>query len=179
MSRTGEFFLFEEGKIGFWDISVLSTSNQSEPESVLSTRFNEWGAALSPNEDYIAFTSTIQGPYEVWVQPYPPEGGKRWRISSEGGEEPFWSPTRDELYYRAGKKWMVVEYETEPEFAPEVPKVLFEGPYINVSGISYDVSPDGERFLLLEPVEEATSVSQLSVVLNWFEELNRLVPKDN
>jgi hypothetical protein len=74
---------------------------------------------------------------------------------------------------------MIVEYETEPEFAPDSPKALFEGNYLNVAGISYDLSRDGERFLLNRSEEEATSVSQLNVVLNWFEELNRLVPTDN
>ena len=74
---------------------------------------------------------------------------------------------------------MVVAYTSNPKFSPEMPKVLFEGDYINVGGLSYDVSPDGQRFLLLKGSEESTAQTQLNVVTNWFEELKRLVPVDN
>ena len=48
-------------------------------------------------------------------------------------------------------KWMVVSIPTEPEFKAGTPQVVFEGPYVNVSGLSYDVAPDGQRFLVLQP----------------------------
>ncbi len=62
----------------------------------------------------------------------------------------------------------------EPEFKAETPRLLFEGPYVDVGGLSFDVTPDGQRFLLLEPAEqEAAPVTHLNVVLNWFEEVKR------
>jgi hypothetical protein len=68
---------------------------------------------------------------------------------------------------------MVVPVSLRPEFKAGTPRLLFEGPYVNVGGLSYDVTPDGRRFLLLEPVEHAASVTHLNVVLNWFEEVKQ------
>lgn len=69
---------------------------------------------------------------------------------------------------------MVVVVHLKPEFTPEAPRLLFEGPYVMVGGQSYAVTPDGQRFLVLEPAEqEAAQVTHLNVVLNWFEEVKR------
>jgi hypothetical protein len=112
------------------------------------------------------------------VQPYPGPGGK-WQISTEGGGEPLWNPNGRELFYRNGNKIMAVEVTTQPGFAPGKPRLLFEGAYTPSTALStnYDVSPDGQRFLMLKPVETQTSTpTQINVVLNWFEELKRRVP---
>lgn len=62
----------------------------------------------------------------------------------------------------------------EPEFKAGTPRLLFEGPYVNVGGLSYDVAPDGRRFLVLQPAgPDAAPVTHLNVVLNWFEEVKR------
>ncbi len=71
---------------------------------------------------------------------------------------------------------MVVRVETKPTFSAEEPRLLFEGTYLQDANITnYDVSPDGKRFVMIRPDEESTS-TQIHVVLNWFEELKRLVP---
>ena len=70
---------------------------------------------------------------------------------------------------------MVVSISTEPQFTSGMPQVLFEGPFNNVSGISYDVAPDGQRFLVLKPEHDDSQVRELRVVANWFDELHRLV----
>ena len=84
--------------------------------------------------------------------------------------------TPDELFYRNRDKWMVVSISTQPEFAAGTLQVVFEGPYLDVSGLSYDVAPDGQRFLVLQPEYDDSQVRELHVVTNWFEELKRLVP---
>jgi eukaryotic-like serine/threonine-protein kinase len=112
------------------------------------------------------------------VQPYPGPGGK-WQISTEGGTEPVWNPNGRELFYRSGDKMMAVEIATQPSFAAGKPRMLFEGPYEPppVPIPNYDVSTDGQRFLMLKPSElEAAAPTQINVVLNWFEELKRRVP---
>jgi hypothetical protein len=112
------------------------------------------------------------------VQPYPGPGGK-WLISTEGGAEPVWNPNGRELFYRSGDKMMVVEVTTQPAFSAGKPKLLFEGSYQPTQGSfpNYDVSPDGQRFLMLKPTEQqAQAATQINVVLNWFEELKRRVP---
>ena len=69
---------------------------------------------------------------------------------------------------------MVAAVTLKPDFKVETPRLLFEGPYVNVPFFSYDVAPDGRRFLLLEPAEqEAGPVTHLNVVLNWFEEVKQ------
>ena len=76
---------------------------------------------------------------------------------------------------------MTVPVQTEPSFTPGTPEVLFEGDYVlEVGGRTYDVSPDGERFLMVKEVEaeETSTAPHFILVQNWFEELRRLVPTD-
>jgi serine/threonine-protein kinase len=156
------------------DVWVLPLEGAREPECIVATEFAEWAPAFSPDGKYIAYTSDKDGKFQVYVRPYPDNDWVRL-ISDNFGEEPIWSPKGGELFYRNGDKWMVVSISTEPEFTAGMPRVLFEGPFNNVSGISYDVAPDG-RFLVLEPEHDDSQVRELHVVANWFEELKRLVP---
>jgi len=157
------------------DVWVLPIEGASEPECIVATEFAEWAPAFSPDGKYIAYTSDKDGKFQVYVRPYPDNDWVRL-ISDDFGEEPIWSPKGDELFYRNGDKWMVVSISTEPQFTSGMPQVLFEGPYNNVSGISYDVAPDGQRFLVLQPQYDDSQVRELRVVTNWFEELKQLVP---
>jgi eukaryotic-like serine/threonine-protein kinase len=136
----------------------------------------EWGAAFSPDGHFVAYTSDESGDYQVFVQPYPPTGEKQQVSSTEGGnEEPVWSRDGRELFYRNGRRWIAVPVTmTRPRFTVGAARVLFEGDYINVPGLSYDVARDG-RFLLLEPIDQPRR-TDLNVVENWFEELKRKVP---
>ena len=108
---------------------------------------------------------------------YPGPGGK-WQVSTDGGTEPVWNPKGHELFYRSGKKLMAVEYQTQQSFSPGKPMELFEGPYVPTprSFPDYDVSPDGQRFLMLKPAEDQQATSQIIVVQNWIEELKEKVP---
>jgi len=110
------------------------------------------------------------------VRPYPGPGGK-WQISTDGGSEPVWNPKGRELFYRSGNKMMAVDIATQPIFSAGKPKMLFEGPYVPTprSFPDYDVSPDGQRFLMLKASEQAQA-AQINVVQNWFEELKQRVP---
>jgi eukaryotic-like serine/threonine-protein kinase len=111
------------------------------------------------------------------VQPYPGPGGK-WQISTDGGNEPVWNRNGRELFYSSGDKMMAVEITTEPSFSVGKPRMLFEGPYVGANDTfpGFDVSPDGQRFLMLKPTtEQQAAPTQINVVLNWSEELKRLV----
>jgi hypothetical protein len=70
---------------------------------------------------------------------------------------------------------MATEIKTEPQFQSGPPQLLFEGPYLNVPGVSYDVASDG-RFLMLEENFKQTPTLQVQVILNWAEEVKRRVP---
>jgi Tol biopolymer transport system component/predicted Ser/Thr protein kinase len=176
-SKTGNLLAFYESRSSaLSDISILSFSEEKEIIPFAHTQFFEWGSTFSPDSKLIAYTSDDQGTYHVYVEPYP-KTGERWQISTEGGsEEPVWSPISNELYYRNGNKWMAVSYKANPEFTPAVPRILFEGKYINMYERSYDISPDGQRFLLVKPIEETSAAAQLNVILNWAEELMRKLP---
>jgi serine/threonine protein kinase len=80
---------------------------------------------------------------------------------------------------RSGRKIMAVEIATKPGFTAGKPRVLFEGEYLPTPGTfpNYDVSPDGQRFLMIKPNDAGDAApAQINVVLNWFEELKRLAP---
>jgi hypothetical protein len=77
------------------------------------------------------------------------------------------------LFYRNGDKMMALDVQTSPMFRAGTPKVLFQGNYAN----SYDVASDGKRFLMIKlPAIAQRSADQVTVVLNWFDELRRRVP---
>jgi Tol biopolymer transport system component len=166
-----------------YDIWVLdmkdpSTGSGQGRKSVpfLRTPFNEIGG-ISPDGHWMAYFSNESGRYEVYVQPYPGPGGK-WQISTDGGMDMRWSVNGRELIYRNGDKMMAVDITTQPAFLAGKPKVLFEGPYVPPSPNNsyYDVSADGQRFLMLKPTEQAQAATQIVVVQNFFEELKQKVP---
>lgn len=101
-----------------------------------------------PDGKWVAYCSDESGQYEIYARSFPDAGGKR-QISTGGGEEVIWSPDGGALYYREGLRWMLVAVQTQPEFRAEAPKVMFEGPYLNVPGVSYGVAPDGQHFATL------------------------------
>ena len=143
----------------------------------LRTPFDEAEPRFSPDGRWLAYISNESGRYEVYVQAYPGPGGK-WQISTEGGTEPAWNLNGRELFYRSGDKMMAVALDTQPGFSANTPRMLFEGRYETapVPTNNYDVSPDGQRFLMLKPSEQEAAPTQINVVLNWFEELKQKVP---
>src|SRR5579863_2520928 len=159
------------------DIWVLRLGDR-KAQPFLRTRFDEAAPRFSPDGRWLAYISNESGRYEVYVQPYPGPGGK-WQISTEGGTEPAWNPNGRELFYRSGDKMMAVDITTQPSFSAGKPRMLFEGPYqpTPVTTPNFDVSPDGQRFLMLKPSGSAEAApTQINVVLNWFEELKQKVP---
>ena len=156
----------------------LGSGQVRKAQPFLRTRFDEAGPRFSPDGRWLAYISNESGRYEIYVQPYPGPGGK-WQISTEGGNEPVWNPNGRELFYRSGNKMMVVDITTQPGFAAGTPRKLFEGLYDPAPYplANYDVSRDGQRFLMIKPSESAEAApTQINVVLNWFEELKQKVP---
>jgi len=158
-------------------LHVLAMEDERVSHPLLDDQFNEILAALSPNGRWIAYESDESGRSEVYVRPFPNVDEGKWQVSSDGGTEPVWDPRGQELFYRSSQALIVVGIRTEPTFTAERPAVLFTGSYQS-SAVTrqYDVTPDGQRFLMIK--QDENSQAQINVVLNWFEELKRLVPTE-
>ena len=123
---------------------------------------------LSPDGKWIAYESGETGQLEVYVQPYPGPGGK-WQVSSGGGYRPRWSPTGNEIFYRAGDAMMAATVATHPHFTSDTAHMLFTGRYAH-AGRDYET--DGRRFLMMKSADPKGPTS-LQVVLNWTRELKK------
>ena len=178
-SPDGDLLTFIEAnpKTGY-DIWVLHVSDR-KAQPFIRTPFNESVPQFSPLDGrWMAYVSNESGHNEIYMQAYPGPGGK-WQISTDGGTEPVWNRNGRELFYRMGTKMMAVDIATQPGFSAGKPRTLFEGPYLPTPATfpNYDVSLDGQRFLMLKPAEQTqAAATQINVVLNWFEELKRRVP---
>lgn len=148
------------------DIWTLEQSGNAEPRPWLATEANERGMALSPDGRFLAYVSNESGRDEVYVRSFPSGHGPSI-VSTGGGVEPRWSRDGTELFYRDGSRLMAVDVDVSSGFTAGVPRYLFEGPYVlEVAGnANYDVSPDGEKFLMVR--QEASSPDRLHVVLGW------------
>jgi Tol biopolymer transport system component len=154
----------------------------------VETPFQERGGIFSPDGHWIAYVSDKSGPgqNDIFARRYPGPGGEV-TISVGGGQEPAWSPTGRELFYRHDGKLLAVPIESTPSSLTVGPPVrVFDDPYLLDLGGSgggmanYDVSPDGKRFVMVEEPRatkgNANEPFRLQVVLNWTEELKRRVP---
>ena len=161
------------------DIWVVKASER-KAYLFLRTPFIEGAPTFSPDGRWIAYVSDESGRPEIYVQPYPGPGGK-WQVSTDGGTEPAWPGNGRELFYRSSNKMMAVPITTQAGFSAGKPTVLFEGTYavsgFPATGVAYDVTPDGQRFLMVKELTQGSEGrQQINVVLNWLEELKRRVP---
>jgi Tol biopolymer transport system component len=157
------------------DIWVLPLEGDRTPRRLFDLPASQEEAPrISPDGRWLAFSSDLSGRYEIYVTSFPEPGARR-PVSLDGGTEPVWSRDGRELFYRRGREMIVASVETRLEFRVRERSVLFEGPYIQWRYHSdYDVHPDGRHFVMVKPGAEEQS-ARLVVVLNWFEELERLM----
>ncbi len=164
-----------------WTLQI--DDGTAEPEPFLVGPADERAPAFSPGGNWIAYVSDEMERDEVWVKPYPSTAGGQKRISTESGVEPIWSPDGRELFFRTTEgNMMAVEVDASAGFTFQPPRKLFDGQmYMNFEdptqrGIqTYDVHPDGDRFLMVTEPQKQVS-QQIHVVVNWFEELKERVP---
>jgi len=162
------------------DIGVIPFEAPDSVRMLFTERYHETQPVLSPDGQWIAYVSDETGRLEVYVRSYPELEGK-WQISTEDGDEPLWSHDGRRLYFRSGNRMMAVGVETDGGFRPGAVSVLFSGNYVKSIDVrNYELSPDGERFLMIKEGEADDDgggpPTELIVVENWFEELNRLAP---
>ena len=155
---------------------IWTLRRDGEAKAFIATEFNERAPRLSPDGQWLAYVSDQSGEDGVYVHPFP-DGGQVIPISTGAGTEPVWSRDGRELFFRDGDRLMVVEVEAGTAFTAGRPQVLFEESYdfdpLGAGLPNYDAAPDG-RFLMVRG--GAGSPAQITVVLNWFEELKERVP---
>jgi serine/threonine-protein kinase len=139
---------------------------------------------ISPDGHWIAYESLEAGPFDVYVRPFPDVTGGKWPVSTNGGSQPLWARSGKELFFidRSGAL-TGVRVEGQSSFTIGTPAKILDSSYVwsvpTYAGRMYDISPDGQRFLMLKQssLPDRTSAPRsITVVQNWFEELKRLVP---
>jgi serine/threonine-protein kinase len=160
------------------DIVQVNLQPNAQMARLVNGRFNEYAAALSPDGHWLAYQSNESGRPEIYVRDLS-AAGARTPVSTDSGEEPHWSHDGRELFYRKQGSFMSVDCETNPNFRASTPRELFKGVFDlrSTSGVTYDVDPKGGRFLMIRPAAETTAATTMKIVLNWFDELRRVVPK--
>jgi serine/threonine-protein kinase len=139
-----------------------------DPTVFLKTPFNEVVPRFSPDSRFVAYVSDESGRNEVYVREFP-NGANKWQISSNGGTAPRWARDGTEIFYVERRKLMTARVSTRPAFSSKSPTPLFEKRSLQSIEPQYDVSPDGQRFFILDrPLGEQPL--SIHVVHNWFEE---------
>jgi serine/threonine-protein kinase len=177
-SPDGETLAFlQEDPAGIIDILLLHMGDRSITR-FLNSRFEEMYPEFSPDGRWMACASDESGRSEVCVQAFPGPGAKL-QISNAGGSEPLWSRNGRQLFYRWQNQVWAVDVQAGSSISAGKPRLLFEQPgYLrSAPNRGWDISPDGRRFLMVKVDErEAEPVTEMILVLNWFEELKRLCP---
>jgi serine/threonine protein kinase/Tol biopolymer transport system component len=176
-SPDGRYILYEESSANaLVDLWALPLFGDQKPFSIVQTNFNETQGRFSPDGRFMAYVSNESGTAQIYVQNFPPSGGK-WMVSINGGSQPKWRRDGKELFFiSADSKLMLVQVKSDgANFEAGTPQPLFEahitaGPPI--VGSNYAISKDGQRFLL-NVLAEDSSPDPAVFVQNWTTALKR------
>jgi eukaryotic-like serine/threonine-protein kinase len=181
-SRDGSWLAYtEDTRATGYDVWTLSLREpKAQPQRFSDSTFGEWGARFSPDSHWVAYVSDESGRPEIFVAPFH-QAGAKVQASAGGGLAPRWRADGRELFYITTdlKGVMMVPIELGPTLKPGVPVRLFTinrqtGFRSRARYLGYDVSPDGQRFLMsVTPVEQERVASQIVVVQNWTSALKR------
>ena len=160
---------------------TLDGSHRVTP--LLQTPFDNLRGVVSPDRHWLAYESNSTGQFEIWVRPFPNASGAESKISSSGGTRPLWAHSGKELFFLGadGALMRVPVEATATTWNAGAPTKLLEPRYYTGGGNpnrSYDVSPDGRRFLMIKAANADSTAAppNIIVVQHLDEELKRLVP---
>jgi Tol biopolymer transport system component len=171
-SSDGKYLIYNM-QAGQLHLYVLPLVGDRKPVPILDKESPADQGQLSPNGQWLAYTSTESGKFEVYVQAFTlnssqPRG--KWQVSTAGGEIPRWRRDGKELFYHSGSAYFAVDVKTKgSSFEAGIPKRLFDAATVKSNagaGSRYVVTRDGQRFLVLAQVEGGAS-APLEVVVNW------------
>lgn len=165
------------------DIWLLPMEGDREPRSYLVTAAHESAPRFSPDGHWIAYHSDETGNWHLFVRPYSGPDPKM-AVSTVAGGWPLWSRDGMELFHMTMHRtaMMVIDVADEPTLTTSPPRVLFEAPrnakyYATRRAHPFDVPPDGNGFVSMGTITEPPA-TELYVVVNWFDELKRLAPRE-
>jgi Tol biopolymer transport system component/tRNA A-37 threonylcarbamoyl transferase component Bud32 len=164
-SSDGRFLLFSEMEPGnkVQSLWVLPTTGDRKPVPYLDRSSYRRDAYFSPDGRWIAFMGAGGGRPEIFVQAFPSGAGK-WQVSTQGGTRPHWRRDGKELFYlNLAGSLMATDIKSGADFQVGIPHLLFETGLRDINQ-QFDVSPDGQRFVLPTPV---TGAEPITVIVNW------------
>ena len=178
VSPNGRYLLLNsEGGPSDGDIPMIDL--QQEPKksvALLNTPPYESGGRVSPDGRYITYYTNETGTFEIFVRSFPELKGK-WQISVNGGVDPKWSPDGKTIYYiNPLGKMMGAPVRTQPSFASEEPRVMFDVTamfFPNNPISNYDIAPDGKRFVMVRSGKNDAKMSSFNYIRNWPEVLKK------
>jgi len=180
-SRDGRFLMYQAvGEKTLTDLWVLPRDGDRKPIPWLRTEFNEAQGTFSPDGRWVAYASNESGRSEIYVRPFAASGAVsspasgKWQVSRDSGQLPKWRADGKELIFRSlDGTPMAVQINTNPTFQAGIPERVFSMPFFAGGVGSWDVTSDGQRFLVAVPVQGHESDSFINVVVNWQAELKR------
>jgi serine/threonine-protein kinase len=173
--------------VGISDVMML-TLEDGRVRPLVQTPSVETNGAVSPDGRWLAYESNANASaqFQIYVRPFPDGNGGPWQVSSEGGTQPAWARGGRELFYLAPDGTLSsVPVERGTTWTPGTPRKLLDKPYFRLgytagvsAGRNYDVSADGQRFLMIKEAgrDLPDAPASIVVVQNWIEELKRLMP---
>lgn len=152
------------------DLMAVPVNGDRKPFPVVQTPAIEDQGQFSPDGRWLAYTSNESGQGEVYVIPFPSSGGAKWLVSRGGGVQPRWRRDGKELFYISpDSRMMAVDVTTRPAFRSGTPRPLFPANIVDTGirtgPMSWDIAPDGNRFLIITP--NAVETPAVNVSLNW------------
>ena len=174
ISPDGRFLSYISGS-RVEDLGILPLTGERRPQLFYKSEYHQAYGKFSPDGKWIAYSTTETGDNEVYVQSFPATGEK-WKVSVHGGSQPRWRRDGKEMFYRTvDGKMMAVSVKTAGGFEAGVPHMLFASPadpaFPNV-GITYDVTADGQRFLMNAALD-GIRTSPITIITNWTATLGR------
>ena len=184
MSPDGRRLIFTETvpKTGE-DVMQMELDATHRVTPLVQSSFIERNGVVSPDGRWLAYEANDSGRLEIYVRPFPEVNRGRWQVSTGSGTRPLWARSGQELLYVSpAGALMRIGVERAPSWAATTPTQLIKEGYFTISGVyiarTYDVSPDGQRFLMIKNsgADQTAAPPSLIVVQHWGEELKRLVP---
>jgi serine/threonine-protein kinase len=183
VSPDGRYVIFTEAAPSTADdVMMMELDGSRRVTPLVQSPFDERNGSVSPDGRWLAYEANDSGRVEVYVRPFPDVNSGRWTVSTNGGTRPIWVRSGEELVYVSPTgALMRVGVARGSSWVATTPTLVVKEGYYTIPqwwGLSYDISADGQRFLMLKEggADGAAAPASIIVVQHWAEELKRLVP---